>query len=177
MCEAKEVNGKPLPSTPTTVATCSEAVGKRVCVSTVCDTKTNKCGFATGDGPCASNAECVDGVCDEKAHTCGATDSGIDAGPQCHDDSDCATDHFCASDGACTPSLPTGATCDRARECQSEDCIAGVCSIVVGSGSGLLCAVREPGGFRGIGTGGLVGLLAGLAGAGLRRRRRGASLE
>jgi hypothetical protein len=176
MCEAKEVNGKPLPSTPTTVATCSESAGKRVCVSTVCDTKTNKCGFATGDGPCASNVECVDGMCDEKTHTCGVMDSGVDAGAKCHDDSDCATGRFCASDGACTPSLPTGGTCDRARECQSDDCTAGVCSTVVGSGNGLLCAVREPGGFRGTGTGGLVGLLVGLAGAGRRRRRKGATL-
>ena len=180
MCTAKEANGTLLPSTPATVATCSTTVGQRVCLSTVCDTKTNKCGFATGDGPCTDNAECVDGMCDDTTETCGAMDAGTDAGTdagavQCHVDSDCRTDHFCSSSSVCTPTLPTGGTCDRAAECQSNDCIAGVCSVVVSSGSGLLCAVREPGSTGTTGAG-IFGLVFALAGAGLRRRRTQASV-
>jgi len=176
MCTAKEVNGTPLPSMPATVATCSTVVGQRVCLSTVCDTKTNECGFATGDGPCTGNAECVDGMCDDKTETCGAMDAGSDAGAaQCHADSDCTTAHFCSSSSVCTPTLPTGGACDRAAECQSNDCIAGVCSVVVSSGSGLLCSVREPGGTGSTGAG-IFGLVFALAGAGLRRRRAQASV-
>jgi MYXO-CTERM domain-containing protein len=170
MCEAKLVNGKPLPSTPSSVATCSAAVGKRVCVSSVCDPKTGACGFAVGDGSCTSNAECVDGMCDETTHTCGE----MDAGAKCHKDTDCGKEHFCASDGTCTPTLPTGGTCDRPTQCQSNDCTAEVCSIVVSSGGGLSCSVRQVGGAGDAGDVGLFGLALALAGAGVRRRRASA---
>jgi hypothetical protein len=170
MCEAKLVNGKPLPSAPSSVATCSAAVGKRVCLSAVCDPKTEACGFAVGDGSCTNDAECVDGTCDEKTHTCGE----MDAGAGCHKDTDCTQGHFCASDEKCTPTLPKGGTCDRSSECQSNDCIAGICSIIVSSGGGLSCSVHEAGSSRGAGDAGLFGLALALAGAGARRRRAGA---
>jgi MYXO-CTERM domain-containing protein len=181
MCEPKLANGVSLPMTPSTVATCSTTVGERICISTVCDPKNNQCGFALGEGPCTSTAECDTGTCNPKTMTCAlpqgdagtdtGKDAGKDAGSGCHADTDCKTGNYCAGNGACTPTQPTGQTCTLSAECQSNDCFGGVCSTVVSSGSGLFCAMREPGSSHGSGSGGVLGLLLALAGVGYRRRR------
>jgi len=45
---------------PTLNGTCTAAAGILVCVSAVCDTKDNECGYANGDGPCTvASDRCV----------------------------------------------------------------------------------------------------------------------
>ena len=53
----------------------------------------------------------------------------------------------------------------------SNDCSNGVCSGVIGSGNGLVCAAGRPGGSGGDAPAGVLGLM--LAAAALARRRRG----
>jgi hypothetical protein len=168
MCEAKIANGNPLPSSPSSVATCTPAVGMRVCLSGVCDTKDNECGYATGDGPCDGNTECRDGVCNLGTGTCGESD----AGTPCVGDTSCPVADFCATNGMCTPKEPLGGACTRANECQSGDCTSSVCNGIVASGNGLICSVRDAGSSGGEGSAGMFGLLLALAGAGLARRRK-----
>ncbi len=148
-CVPKLANGTPLPAAPASVATCSTAVGLRVCVSTVCDPKDNTCGFATGDGPCAGDPECRNMLCDPVQHTCTG----------CATDSDCPADDFCAPDGACTLRLPTGSTCDRSAQCQGDLCLGDVCSAPVGSGNGATCAARGTGSSGSEGAAGVLGLV------------------
>jgi hypothetical protein len=104
---------------------------------------------------------CVSGVCDSTTQSCGGT--------ACTTDNDCTASDFCGTTG-CTPKLPTGAVCDRARECQKNDCNQGVCSEVVAQGAGL-CAVSEPGKPDGNSRHGAFALLLTLAGLGIARRR------
>jgi MYXO-CTERM domain-containing protein len=84
-------------------------------------------------------------------------------------DSQCSGGDYCSS-GACVPKLPLGGTCTRNTECLSADCIAGACSEVIASGSGVFCSVQAPGG-GGRSSNGLL-LALGLAGVAVRRRRR-----
>jgi MYXO-CTERM domain-containing protein len=93
----------------------------------------------------------------------------MEPGSGCSKDSDCKPGNYCSSSEVCTPTLPLGGVCDRTSECQSEECIAGVCSTLVVSGSGV-CAVRAPGSPDDTTYLELVGL--GLAVAGASRRRR-----
>jgi hypothetical protein len=116
-CTAKLANGTAVPndpphSNPTLNGTCTPTAGALVCVSGVCDTKDNECGYANGDGPCNAgngatvcrsdacsvngtcepgggcnvNADCKDPanpLCDSGTHTChGGADAGPEAGPE-----------------------------------------------------------------------------------------------
>jgi hypothetical protein len=159
MCVPKLANGAPLPSTPSNVATCSASVGASVCASGVCD-KDNACGYAVGDGPCTSGLVCRSTDCDTTTMVCVSPDAGTDAG---------------ADAGADAGLLPVGAACTSSAQCADDDCSSGVCGgVVIGSGNGLVCAMRAgKGGSDGDGAFGLVGLL--LAAAGVARRRRGAA--
>jgi MYXO-CTERM domain-containing protein len=160
-CLPKLDNGKPLPATPDTVATCSPEVGLRVCKSGVCDPKDNACGLAPGDGSCNDSEQCRNDNCDQTTMTC-ATAGG------CKSDAECPSGDFCASDGTCSPKLPTGTACSGSNQCQSADCTANVCSTIVGLGGG--CATRPSSGSNGPGAAGMFALL--LAFAGLARRRQ-----
>ncbi len=85
MCEPKLADGTPLPTSPSSVATCDAAVGMRVCVSGVCNTTTNTCGTGmppgcTSDGDCPKDDFCrSDGVCTPKF----ADDAPCTAADQC----------------------------------------------------------------------------------------------
>ncbi|HEX7454189.1 MAG TPA: hypothetical protein VF294_17975, partial [Polyangiaceae bacterium] len=105
---------------------------------------------------------CVSAVCDATTETCGGT--------ACAADGDCAATEFCGIGGVCAPKLPTGRTCDRSAECQTNDCNRNVCSAVVAQGNGLLCAVSAPGSSDGKRSSGVLLLLA-IAGLGIARRR------
>jgi MYXO-CTERM domain-containing protein len=183
-CTPKLPNGTMLPSMPTSVATCNAMVGTRVCLSGVCDTKDNTCGYANGDGPCSSNAQCRNDTCDPTTMTCmqpsmSASSSSGSMG-NCITDSDCPSNDYCkggnagtggnsgAGGGNCTPKLGIGQSCTRPTECQSGDCTANVCSDTTGSGNGVICAASPRGDSSG-GAAGLFGLV--LAAAGLARRR------
>jgi hypothetical protein len=149
LCTPKIPNGKPLPTTPSSVATCSAAVGKRVCVS---------------------------GVCDSVNNTCGATpDAGTpDAGTGCKNDGECGGGKYCDA-GTCVPTLPLGQACDRNPECTQADCAAGICSEIVSSGAGVFCAVQAPGNAGGDADWSVIGVMLGLAGVSVGRRRRRAA--
>jgi uncharacterized repeat protein (TIGR01451 family) len=190
-CEAKLTNGTKLPTTPTTVATCTTAVGARVCLSTVCDSKDNTCGFEVGDGPCTSTAECDKGTCQASTKTCqliappvdagvdsgtdSGSDAGHDAGEGCKKDDDCTSGNYCTSAHACAPTLPEGATCTLSSQCQSDLCNAGICSVVISSGNGVACSVQEPGRSGESSGAGVFGLGLAFAGVAARRRRRAAA--
>jgi MYXO-CTERM domain-containing protein len=161
-CTPKLDNGKPLPTTPASVATCTDAVGARVCVSGVCDPKDDTCGLLPTDGPCTADAMCRQGTCDLTTMTCSSKG--------CTKDADCPSGDFCKSDGTCTPKLPNGKPCDAPSQCISATCEDKLCSALSPSGNGLLCAATPAGGDAGDGAFGLVGLM--LAAAGLARRRR-----
>ena len=163
-CMPKVDNGMPLPTTPTTVMTCSPDVGMRVCTSGVCDPKDNACGLAPGDSPCANSEQCRNDNCDQTTMTCATTTST----GGCSTDADCQSGDFCASDTTCTPKLPMGMACSTPNQCQSNDCTNSVCSTIVGLGGA--CATRPAGSSNGPGGAGMFAVL--LAGAGLLRRRR-----
>ena len=195
-CVPKLDNGTKLPASPSTVATCSPAVGMRVCKSGACDTVDDTCGLANGDGPCSNGAVCRSGACDGKDMKCGLLPADgpctSDAvcrtgtcivttqlcspviGPSgCKTDSDCKEGNFCKSDGTCSPKLPDGATCSGATQCKSGACDSQKCDGLIASGAGLLCAASPGSGSPGSGDGtgaALLGLM--LATAGLARRRR-----
>ncbi|HEY4121760.1 MAG TPA: hypothetical protein VGM56_28030 [Byssovorax sp.] len=165
-CVAKLPNGQHLPSDPMDVATCTMAVGARVCSSGVCDTSDDTCGFANGDGPCTNTGECRDGECDMSTMTCLAPT------PTCTTDADCPTGEYCAGT-MCAVKLPDGSTCDTSAECQSDSCVNSLCS----SGSGFIslgggCATDGGSSTDGGAAASLFGLM--LVAAGLKRRRRAA---
>ncbi len=174
-CVPKLSNGTPLPGTPSDVSTCTTAVGMRVCVSGVCDTKDNACGYANGDGPCGGNAQCRDNTCDPSTMTCmPSTSSSSSSGSagMCVTDSDCPSSEFCQG-GNCVPLLPIGKACTRSSQCQSDDCDQNVCSTVIGSGNGVICAARGTADTSGgSGPAGLLGLMFVATGLARRSRRR-----
>jgi hypothetical protein len=168
MCVPKLPNGTALPSTPSSVAMCTAAVGARVCVSGVCDPKDNTCGLANGDGVCADSEQCRNNSCDSATMTC--------VMPACAVDAQCPSGDYCTTAGACAPKLPLGQTCSGNNQCQSGDCQQ-VCTEIIGSGNGLSCAASES---RSTGEGGgaaLVGLLLAAAGISRRSRRRSLGLR
>jgi hypothetical protein len=155
LCAPKIANGDPLPTTPSSVSVCTPAVGKRVCVSGVCDTNDNDCG---------------------PAPDAGTPDAGApDASSGCTRDSECGSGTYCATGGACVPTLPEGDTCSRFQECQSQSCTSGVCSVVTSSGNGVFCSVRAVGATGGSENWSVVGVMLGLAGAFSRRRKQRAA--
>ncbi len=61
VCQPKVANGQPVPG-----GTCTTIIGGRACLSTVCDTNDNECGYANGDGPCTGSngaTECRSTIC------------------------------------------------------------------------------------------------------------------
>jgi uncharacterized repeat protein (TIGR01451 family) len=190
-CVPKLDNGQHLPASPSTVATCSTAVGKRVCKSGVCDTKDDTCGLLNGDGPCNDGTVCRSGACDSKDKVCGYADGDgpctsndvcrnghCDTATQlcgqpatmCKVDSECKTREYCATDGTCQPTKPDGQACMGDHECQSGSCHDSKCDSILASGNGVICAAGPSDRSDGGAGAALVGLV--LAAAGLARRRR-----
>ncbi|MEI9950295.1 MAG: hypothetical protein WDO74_15280 [Pseudomonadota bacterium] len=109
-------NGTPLPSdtphvSPTLDGTCSEAAASLVCVSGVCDTNDDECGFASGVGPCsAANAG---SVC--RSGRCATT------GPAKGTCVNCTEDAHCAGDAPiCNPSTGNCVACISSRACSGD---------------------------------------------------------
>jgi hypothetical protein len=120
-CKAKLANGTTIPTdgahtNPTLNGTCTGAAGGLVCISGVCDTHDNECGYANGDGPCtagdAGAAECRSGACStngtcEPAGGCNVNGDCSNPTPDCN-----PTTHMCeaASDAGTDggPSVDAG---------------------------------------------------------------------
>jgi hypothetical protein len=140
-CTPKLANSSPVPTdaphtNPTLNGTCTAAAGALVCVSGVCDTNDNECGYANGDGTCTSSngtTVCRSGAC--------STSGVCEPTGGCEADSDCTSGNWCdESTTTCTPKLansspvPTDAphknptlngTCTPAAG--ALVCVSGVC--------------------------------------------------
>jgi Cys-rich repeat protein len=154
---------------------CTSSNGATVCQSGVCASGGANGGLCVA---CASNSECPSGTkCNSTTNVCvrcatpSCATTTVDAGPACQTDENCPQGDYCTASGACAPTLPEGASCTRATECQSDQCTLGICSIVVSSGSGIFCSVRAPGDSENGGGVGLFACAMALAGARFRRRR------
>jgi len=108
MCVTKLPNGQSVPTvtghTPTLDGTCTADAGTITCASGACDSKDDKCGYATGDGPCdMANAAsvCRSGLCSSDS-TC-TPDTG------CNVDADCKSGNWCNEAAhMCLPTLANG---------------------------------------------------------------------
>ncbi|HYQ03073.1 MAG TPA: Ig-like domain-containing protein [Polyangiaceae bacterium] len=138
-CTAKLPNGTALPQIPghqpELTGHCSAEVAAVVCISAVCDTADDACGYSNGHGPCTtSNASevCRTGFCDGEDNLCGYADgngpcSEANAPQSCRSqtcsetaklcrpatgcvvDADCSHSDFCDTERlACTPKLKNG---------------------------------------------------------------------
>jgi MYXO-CTERM domain-containing protein len=166
-CTMKVANGMPVPSdsahtNPTLDGTCTPAAAMLTCQSGVCDTD-NACGLKEGDGPCQNSEQCRNDDCDPQSTKCMPA-------VKCHTDADCKSSEFCDMSQGCLPKLPDGSTCSASDQCVNGDCDHSVCTSIIGSGNGLVCAAHPAGSSGGEGAAGLLGLA--LAAAGVRRRRR-----
>lgn len=113
-CKAKIVNGAGVPTDaahdPNVLAngTCNEQAGSIACVSAVCDTSDNKCGFVDGNGPCTAGqggngaTVCRSGFCSAIGKCAPAASCNVDA--------DCAADGgWCnISTKTCKPKIAQG---------------------------------------------------------------------
>jgi hypothetical protein len=112
-CTGKLANGVAVPTltghTPPLTGVCSAAVGTSVCLSGVCDTGDNECGYANGDGPCTAGTGGNGGtVC--RSGACSVSGVCEPAGG-CEVDADCTGGDWCdESTTTCTPQLANGQT-------------------------------------------------------------------
>ncbi len=159
-CVNKIPNGEPLPSTPPEVATCTDAVGVRVCVSAKCDPKDNHCGLANGTGPCTSPTTCRSAICDPDGK-CGKVD-----GETCTAAADCrsgaCTGGVCGGSAAGAPDGGAGAGGGGGNSATDNGKL---------EGGGLSCSAAP--GASGSGGAALFGLGLVALGRTWRRRRRG----
>ncbi len=140
-CDAKLTNGTAIPNdpghtNPTLNGTCTPAAGAVVCVSGVCDTSDNKCGYANGDGPCTAGnggVVCRSGAC--------STNGKCEPAGGCNVDADCAAADWCdesthvctlkVANGGAVPNDPAhmnptlNGTCTAAAGAVA--CVSGVC--------------------------------------------------
>jgi hypothetical protein len=104
VCTAKLVNGTAIPTisghTPALTGVCTVSVGAAVCVSGVCDTVDNECGYANGDGTCDGTT--ASSVCRSQA---------------------------CSVSGACVPSGGCLVVGDCSLSNAGAACITGACTI------------------------------------------------
>ena len=103
-CQPKVPNGDPVPG-----GTCTTTLGGRACVSAVCDTKDNRCGYLNGDGPCSGTTGGV--VCRSKI--CATTGGNANLCVACIDDSSCASP---------TPACDTKNACVQCRSGNTAAC-------------------------------------------------------
>ncbi|HEY8088198.1 MAG TPA: hypothetical protein VIF09_10145 [Polyangiaceae bacterium] len=108
-CMPKLANGQPVPTdsghtNPTLNGTCTVAAGALVCVSAVCDTKDNDCGYANGDGPCTASTGatvCRSGAC--------SSNGKCEPSGGCNVDADCTGGNWCdETTNVCTPPVANG---------------------------------------------------------------------
>lgn len=140
LCKPKIPNGGGIPAIPdhdpALIAICEEDVALAVCVSGVCSTSDNLCGYPNGQGPCTqANALdlCRSGVCSPNGNVCIPLNG-------CAVDADCAGTEWCdPSSLSCVPKIVNGGgiptvgghqpdlngTCTPAVG--TSVCVAGVC--------------------------------------------------
>jgi len=108
-CAPKVTNGNPVPTdgkhtSPTLDGKCSGPAATLTCVSGVCDTRDDKCGYDNGgDSACTSTNAAV--VC--RSGTCSATGKCI-AASTCLVDADCPMGWCNISDKKCAPKVDNG---------------------------------------------------------------------
>lgn len=99
---------------------CAYPDAKKGCGSTFCNSTT-----AQGRTACDGKGHCLLGLetceaysCPEGATTCKST---------CTSPSDCLSTHFCDATNTCKARLGNGAVCTSGPQCQSGNCVDGVC--------------------------------------------------
>jgi hypothetical protein len=126
VCTPKTANGQPVPTPAPINGTCTMAIGARVCMSGVCDTADNKCGYASGDGNCTAadaGADAGTGAAVCRSLSCAST--GPSSGKcACLVDTDCS-----GTTPACDAASGTCVQCTAANE---TACTAGTptCDVV-----------------------------------------------
>jgi uncharacterized repeat protein (TIGR01451 family) len=144
-CTPKLANGTAVPTiaghTPPLAGTCSAPVGSAVCLSAVCDTADNRCGYANGDGTCTASTSttvCRSGACDVDGK-CGLANAdgpctAANGGTICRSLVCDAADGKCGladGDGPCTAA--NGATVCRSTVCGTGGtCVAAAGCMVDG---------------------------------------------
>ena len=166
ICQPETPNGATVPGGSCGI---DDAVGARACASRVCDSNGNDCGYANGDGPCATDAQCQSGICDRG--NCSAGNSGdagsgdassndAGAGDAGHDaSSDSGTIVTMRNDAGSSP--PSGDGSAASAPPDNEHL----------SGGGLSCSMRQ--GSTGSARFDLIALAVGFATWRRRRRPRG----
>ena len=132
-CQPTVPNGQAVPG-----GTCTMTLGARACVSAVCDTADNRCGYANGDGPCTGSngaALCRSMVCATSGALAGKCE-------QCASDANCtAPTPACDAKATCVQCTPQNATActtsTPACNAVSETCSA--CNGDNGSAATLAC--------------------------------------
>ncbi len=144
-CTPKLANSKPIPNDPTHAnpvlnGKCTAGAGKLVCVSGVCDTGNNECGYANGDGPCTpgnGGVVCQSGAC-SKNLLC-------EPAGGCNVDADCSGGDWCdEATNTCTPKLANGKPMPNDPK-HTNPTLGGTCSA---AGATLVCSsgVCDPNG-------------------------------
>lgn len=99
---------------------CAYPDATKACGSTFCNTAT-----AQGRTSCDGKGHCTLGIeacqaysCPEGSSTCKST---------CTQPSDCLPTHFCDASNTCKARLGNGSVCQASPQCQSGNCVNGVC--------------------------------------------------
>ena len=135
-CMAQLPNGTLVPTdpahtNPTLNGTCTTTVGTLVCVSGVCDTNDNECGYANGDGPCTMGNGGT--VC--RSGTCSSNGTCEPAGG-CNVDSDCTGGMWCNEAAhTCAPQIANGGSVPT-DPAHTNPTLDGTCTATAGT---LVC--------------------------------------
>lgn len=142
-CSPKIANGGTIPNDPPHIGPvlngmCSDPAATLVCLSGVCDTNDNRCGYAYGDGPCTianGPAVCRMGVCSPNGLVC-VPDGG------CFLDADCMMNEYCDTPSyTCVPKLMNGQTIPTVPG--HTPTLDGTCTMPAGA-SACLSGVCDP---------------------------------
>lgn len=145
VCVARIPNSMAVPTvpghTPELAGACTPAAAMSACLSNVCESSDDLCGYLNGT-PCAALAECRSMICHSDA-ACGLPNGEPCTTPgQCRSDI-CAPDRICGECDASTP-CPSGLACDIA----SGSCVPVTDAGAGDAGIGNVDAGR-PGGLAG----------------------------
>jgi uncharacterized repeat protein (TIGR01451 family) len=126
MCEAKVANGQGVAG-----QTCTATLGTRACISTVCDTRDNLCGYGNGDGPCQSSTgptECRSTICATLGPNAGKCEA-------CNTNGDCS-----GANPVCDPTTSTCGKCNGDSGSGATDACGAASPYCTASGSCSACA-------------------------------------
>jgi uncharacterized repeat protein (TIGR01451 family) len=148
MCKPKLANGQAMPTDtghmtggmagPVLNGMCNAAAARLVCMSGVCDSKNNECGYANGDGPCEVDGGAGDGGADNALCQSGSCGSSGVCEPMggCERDSDCPSGKWCdESVMMCMPKLANGQSVPTDSS-HTNPTLNGMCGTGVGA---LVC--------------------------------------